>query len=165
MRHRVGRPPAAVRDDRQPDPLGRAVRNVDTQVLIDAAGPSPQARTDRERDWHVRQVCLRRDKAASRDQRKTLSIERIRDLVQRGDSADILNLFKQRHTWRQHAIDHMADGRVICKVDCCPHVATAGSEFCINHILLDSNQKLFCECPSCHRPYPAMAACFACRRK
>jgi hypothetical protein len=135
----------------------------DTQMLIDFAGPSPQAHTELERYWHVRQFFLKQDRAASRDEQGNAKLERIRAAVRSGDSADVLSLFRQRHVWRQHALEHLTDGRVICRVDCCPHIATTGSEFCINHILLDPSQKLFCECPSCHRPYPAMSECFACR--
>jgi hypothetical protein len=90
-------------------------------------------------------------------------LERIAGVVKSGDSADVLNLFKQRHVWRQHALEHLTDGRVICKIECCPHVAIAGSEYCVNHIMNDSTQKLFAECQVCHRPYPVMSECFTCR--
>jgi hypothetical protein len=58
----------------------------------------------------------------------------------------------------------MTDGRKICAVDCCIRVATAGSDFCISHILRDPTQKLFVECPTCHRPFPVLSSCFGCRR-
>jgi hypothetical protein len=51
----------------------------------------------------------------------------------------------------------------MCASPRCPNAAVPGSEFCVAHILLDQNQKLFAECPDCHRPFPVMGACFACR--
>jgi hypothetical protein len=144
-------------------PADAVIANFDTAPLTDLAGQSPLSRTESERYWHVRQYYLTQDRASTRDPIVSEKLARIKATVKSGDRAQVLSLFRQRHIWRQRALECITDGRQICKVENCHHVATAGSDYCINHILLDERQVLFVECPTCHRPYPIMSECFACR--
>jgi hypothetical protein len=135
----------------------------DTTALLDMAGPAPQARTNTERYVHVRQYFGNQNRATSRDDivgQKTTAIRRI---VSTGDAAALMDLFKKRHVWRQRGLHHCTGGRWICASPDCPHVSVPGSDYCLNHILLDPSQKLFKKCLECGRPYPINSECFACR--
>lgn len=135
----------------------------DTTALLDAAGEAPSCRTNAERYWHVRQYYLREKRAAERDAIVADRLAKIQATVKEGTKDQIVEMFKQRHQWRQKADEFCTHTDKICKSEGCLRVALRGSEFCVNHIMSDPNQKLFVECPNCHRPHPVMSSCFACR--
>ena len=134
-----------------------------TEDLIEAAGEAPLCRTDLEKYWHVRQYFVKKEKAATQGKIVAEKLDGIKAVVKHGNKDEIMNLFKQRHVWRQKAEEYCTGGNRICKSEQCPNLALKGSEFCVQHILQDPNQKLYIECATCHRPYPVMSKCFACR--
>jgi hypothetical protein len=139
------------------------ISSMDTEKLTALAGRSAAGRGDADRYWHVRQYYINQARGQRRDAEIEEKLVEIENVLKNGDPDGIAELFRQRHLWRQQVVEHMTDCRPICSVPDCYHVSAVGSEFCINHILLDREQKLFVECPVCHRPYPIMSSCFGCR--
>lgn len=131
-----------------------------TQKIYDLAGPSlEQATVDKY--LHMRQYYMNQLRSQSRNQLIEDQMSKIQAILKSGSPAEIQKLFRERHQWREHAQQYKS-GTPICKIPECPHLVVCGSEYCMNHILNDKNQKLFVECPDCHRPYPVTSSCFFC---
>lgn len=142
---------------------GSSFSTFDTEELVSAAGEAPSSKTDSENYLHIRQYLLKEVRAAEREKVVSERIAKIQATVKQGNKDEILSLFKQRHLWRQRADEFTTPSDKLCTVEGCIRVSLPGSEFCIGHIMRDPNQKLFVECPTCHRPHPVMTTCFACR--
>lgn len=134
-----------------------------TDPIVASAGEAPSSKTDTEKYWHIRQYYIQEERAKEREEVVAERLEKIQETLKNGDVAAIKDLFKMRHAWRQRAAEFCTNPEKICENESCTHVALAGSSFCASHILQDPDQKLFVECSFCHRPYPAMSKCFACR--
>ena len=79
----------------------------------------------------------------------------LRETVASGNLSAALKLMTDRHRW-------VSQTRNTCKVSSCTHLALSESEFCVEHIVNDEKQKLFCECPTCKRPHPIGCHCLFC---
>ena len=139
------------------------VTSYHTEDLVAAAGTAPSCRTELDKYWHVRQFFIKEDRSETRKKVVSEKLDAIKSVVRNGNKDQVLELFKRRHLWRKKASEYCTSGDRICSVENCPNLAVDGSDFCVNHIMQDSSQKLFTECPHCHRPYPVMSKCFACR--
>lgn len=135
-----------------------------TEPIRTSAGEAPSSKTDTEKYWHIRQYFIQEGKAKNREQVVAKRLPYLQETVRSGDTEAINELFKKRHVWRMRASEFCTDQEKICKNERCTHIAVPGSDYCTNHILQDEKQMLFAECPECHRPYPKMSRCFACRK-
>jgi hypothetical protein len=99
---------------------------------------------------------LRADVATQEIRRKFREFRRV---LTDGEPSEIDELLQKRHNWRTRAFEHAKADQTICKSSRCINLATPGSEYCLNHILLDPHQTLFAECTVCHRPYPIVGVC------
>ena len=91
--------------------------------------------------------------------------EIIKEGIKNPKHTEFLNLFKERHKWLSNYQIYDENLPVICKVESCINPCFCNSEYCLNHILLDPNNKMFAQCPKCHRIYLANGNCTCCGKK
>lgn len=75
---------------------------------------------------------------------------------------DVKNLLQQRHRWIEKICSNNASFKKICIVDNCINYRSYGSDYCLNHMLKDKNQRLFIKCEICSRPYVKNRTCIFC---
>lgn len=155
-------PPEVQIDVPQIIPTDKNFSYFNTQPLKEASSTTSLNKSRKSVYIHVRQYCLNSDKTEKRGEIVQDQYESIKKVLKEGSLEDIKELYKKRHIWRNLAHDVRKDDYPICKVESCIHIALPGSEYCANHILLDPNQKLFIECPTCKRPYPKNGECMTC---
>jgi hypothetical protein len=105
----------------------------------------------------TRYVNQLRVEAANREIRR--KFHEFHAVLAEGAPPEIDELLRKRHDWRARAFEHARADQAICKSSRCVNLATPGSEYCLNHILLDPHQTLFAECTLCNRPYPIVGVC------
>ena len=155
-------PPTDFDTTENPIPEDADFSTFDTAKIYDCAGPTTEGKTASEKYWHVRQYFINQSRAAVRNEQIHQTILDIKQVLQTGSIEDIKELQRQRHIWRQYAHHYRTDDQPICEEENCIELALEGSKYCIRHILLDPDQKLFTECPNCHQPYPINCRCFRC---
>lgn len=158
-------PPVEFETTENPIPPDADFSEFDTSKIYEYAGPTTEGKTASEKYWHIRQYYMNQTRAAKRNEQITASIEDIKRILTSGSIEEIKDLQKQRHIWRKHAHEYRTDQLPICQVENCTEIALDGSKFCVRHILMDNEQKLFAECPNCHQPYPINSQCFRCNGK
>lgn len=92
------------------------------------------------------------------------NVEKLKEFEQiarEGSPDELLELFRKKHIWKK-AVCQMQGKFDICEDELCSNIALPGSKYCPNHIHLDSEQKLFIQCPNCHRNHPKMIRCPSC---
>ena len=155
-------PPADYDTTENPIPEDADFSTFDTSKIYECAGPTTEGKTASEKYWHVRQYFINQCRASVRNEHVDQSIAQIKQIIQTGSVEDIKELQKRRHVWRQYAHQYRTDDQPICEEENCIELALEGSKYCIRHILLDPDQKLFAECPNCLQPYPINSQCFRC---
>lgn len=99
-----------------------------------------------------------REEAIQRLTKKRKSI--IKNSIKTPDNIqDILDLIKKRHDWKSALFLYDNSLPKICKFESCSNVCISGSDFCLNHISKDLSNRLFMECPKCHRIHPINGQC------
>ena len=156
-------PPAEPFDTTNPLAGESDFSNFNIRPLYEVAGENPEAQTNEERYIHVRQFYMNKDRTERRSALIQDHLAEFKNILKNGTLEEIKELYKKRHMWRQKAHEIREDGQPICKVESCIHIALPGSEYCMNHIMNDPDQKLFIMCPTCKRPYPVNCECFTCR--
>ena len=156
-------PPVDALDTDNPVDTNSDFSNFNIKPLYEAAGEAPEAETTEEKYLHMRQYYMNQDRTERRSALIQEHLNRFKEILKNGTLEEIKELYKERHIWRQKAHEIREDGQPICKVESCIHIALPGSEFCINHILKDPDQKLFTMCPTCKRPHPINCECFTCK--
>ncbi|KAK8886801.1 hypothetical protein M9Y10_037834 [Tritrichomonas musculus] len=136
-----------------------------TQKLCETLGCQPPADGKMNSDTYsnIRRYFVNQARGQSRKEFLDREKKSIQEKLESGNIDTIRLLFKNRHEWRTSIHKFRSDDMPICVVENCPHVALKGSNFCINHIMLDKNQKLYVECPQCHQPHPVFTDCFSCQ--
>jgi len=156
-------PPAHYSTTENPISPNADFSTFNTEPLLFAAGDPIDSKSKDEKYQHLRQFYLNQLRSGSRNELIEEHKKKIRNILTNGSLDDIKDLYKQRHMWRQKAHELRQDDQPICAISDCINIAVPGSEYCINHITKDKNQKLFVECPVCKRPYPVCSSCFTCR--
>lgn len=86
--------------------------------------------------------------------------KQIKNSVEKSEvSQDILEIMKKRHKWKSSFYSYDNSLPRICKVETCSNVALGQSDFCFNHITKDPSNRLFIECPNCHRIHAINKPC------
>lgn len=83
-------------------------------------------------------------------------------IAKEGNIDELLELFKQKHTWKKAVFDERTNTHFICDFEYCTNVALPGMKYCPNHIHLDEHQKIFVQCPICLRNHLVMSKCPNC---
>ena len=137
--------------------------NFNTKRLFEISQlSSSESKSAADRYWHARRYYLNQIRASSRKQMNESEQKIIKEILKSGDKEKIKELFCNRHKWRTAIHEFRGDDKPICEAENCPHLALIGSKFCINHIMMDKEQKLFVECSNCHQPHPVFTKCFCC---
>lgn len=84
-------------------------------------------------------------------------------IAREGNPDELLELFNLKHTWKKAIYEARSKEFNICEDEFCSNTALPGSLYCPNHIHLDQEQKLFVQCPTCHRNHPKMMRCPSCK--
>ena len=134
-----------------------------TSRLFELAGcHSAETKMNSDIYWNVRRYYINQIRAQSRKEFFDKEKSSIQEIIRSQDINQIRKLFNDRHEWRKTIHNFRSDDFPICEVNNCTHIAIKGSSYCINHIVLDKNQKLYVECPNCHQPHPVFTNCLAC---
>jgi hypothetical protein len=121
----------------------------DTSELRRSFEPPPDSATDYAA---IRRFYVAKIRNELRSRLIADKFRSIRETLTNGGRECISELFAERHNWRVGAARLSPSGIRICVSPRCPNAAVPGSEFCVAHILLDPNQKLFAECPTATGP-------------
>ena len=113
----------------------------------------------------ARTAFLRDSRVKAVDKFIFTKMHEIKDIIKNGNERDIIELMQKRHRCKRRVMQTVTDEQQICEHNTCFRTAVPGSRFCVAHILNDRDQKLFTECPTCHRPYPVFGDCFLCREE
>lgn len=134
-----------------------------TSKLFELSGCIPtETKMNSDAYWNVRRYYINQVRAQARKEFLDNEKNNIQECLRSKDINKIRELFTNRHEWRKAIHEFRSDDYPICAVDNCHHVALKGSKYCINHITLDENQKLYVECPKCHQPHPVFTNCLSC---
>lgn len=155
-------PPEDAEETKNPIDVRGKFKNFHSKKMYDASGEVGLEQTKENKYLHLRQYYITQVKTETRNQAIEQKTEELRKILTTGSPEDIEKLYEQRHQWRITMHAKTNDIKPICKYDKCISTAIPGSEYCANHILSDPNQKLYIECPTCHRPHPVCTICFGC---
>lgn len=139
-----------------------SIQSFDVDPILSAAG---SAQSDAEKYMHARHYYLTQFKNQQRDQKSDPEFEKIRSTVERMDIDDVMDLFAKRHSWIESESEYRGDVRKVCCDSHCVNEAVPGSDFCIQHLDSDKEQKLFCKCSDCGRMHPVTTTCYYCSEK
>lgn len=125
--------------------------------------PDAERKKDQEDYMNVRHSYtneIRKKNQIDESDEKLREIERI---AREGNSDELIELFKLKHTWKKSIYEAQCKDCNICEDEHCLNIALPGSQYCPNHIHLDEEQKLFVQCPVCKRNHPKMMRCPSCQ--
>ena len=138
---------------------------VDTSALYQISGADSINKKPEDRYWAARQFYVHQLTAVKRNTLIEQGLQQIKETLTSGNIDDIKNILKQRHKWVSEAHKYRNDTRQICYEENCAHFALPGSKYCINHITLDKQQKLYVKCPSCGTVHPVFCPCSFCNHE
>ena len=139
-------------------------RPYDPKDLFDSSGSDPNDDLMSTEEYQeARTGYLRDARRTNVDRFLFAKMSGIKEILTSGTEQEVIALMKRRHESKKRAMQASTEDQQICACPTCAKVAVPGSSFCIAHILNDSEQKLFAECPTCHRPHPVFGDCFLCR--
>lgn len=134
----------------------------DINTLNQISGDFNEEITNEEKFWKIRQSYITEIRSKNRNEFITQRLEEIKNILKNGSIQDIENLFKERHKWVTAIHKTKKDGKNICSIQSCSNFSLPGTNYCINHITEDLNQKLYINCPQCGTIYPKISKCFYC---
>lgn len=138
------------------------IQAFDIDLLLQASGSKG---CDTESYTHARHYYLTQLKNQVRDRKDDAEFEKIESTVMNMGIEDVVSLFERRHKWVESECDYRGDVHRICSAANCVNESILGSEYCIQHLDNDINQKLFKKCDTCSRMHPVMTSCYFCNEK
>ncbi|EAY17396.1 hypothetical protein TVAG_319910 [Trichomonas vaginalis G3] len=156
-------PPSEAVNTKNPVNTDGPMKNFNSIHIVQACNEQSNPQSKEDKYIHLRQYYVNQVKGETRKQILDKKADEIRKILLKGSPEQIEQLYLNRHKWRQAIHEFRNDDKPICKVENCINVVVPGCEYCINHINLDPNQKLFVICEKCHRPHPVCSECFTCK--
>lgn len=155
-------PPSDAQDTKNPIDLKGKFKNFNSYKMYQAAGDVSYPESNEDRYLHLRQYYINQVKGEKQRAKNETMSGAFKRIINDEPLEKIEGYYTLRQRWRQEMHEQIKDGKKICHCQNCINVALPGSDYCINHILEDKNQKLFIACPKCHRPHPFFSVCFTC---
>ncbi|EAY05170.1 hypothetical protein TVAG_058270 [Trichomonas vaginalis G3] len=136
---------------------------VDTSALYQMSRGDSAPKSLEDKYWKVRQFYAHQLRSLQRAELIGDEITNIREILASGNLNKINELMHERHKWVEKAYYSRKDNRPICADVSCSHYALPFSKYCINHIIYDTEQKLYEKCPVCGTVKPVNGICCYCQ--
>ena len=139
------------------------LNEIDSNDLFELTGDHGTEKSAEEKYRRVRQMYVNQIRSNKRNDVIKQRLGEIKRVLKDGSKEEVDKLFMQRHRWLSTIHIARKDGKSICSDPSCSHYSLPGSCFCVNHIMQDSEQKLFTKCNECGTIYPVISHCMYCK--